>query len=784
MSATASLRGKELYEFGPFRVDPEKEILLCAGVRVPLTPKAFQILLVLVRHCNEVVSKDDLMKIIWPDTFVEETNLTRNIFMLRKALGESPSEHRYIVTVPGRGYRLAESVQLVPEHEASIVPDDYSREQVEVKETKPRGQSWVQSRVWFAVVVIVFLAGAAVAIRFWLHRSPVLSETDTLVLADFANSTGDPVFDQTLRQGLAVQLEQSPFLSLISAERIQQTLKMMGQPADARLTPERAREVCERTGSTAVLDGSIDRLGSQYVLGLKAVDCHNGNTLAEQQATAGGKEQVLGALGDAARKLRRKLGESLKTVQKFDTPIEQATTPSLEALQAYSLGVKAFVASNDPPAAISLLQRAIDLDSNFASAYAFRALSYWNLGENSLAAEDTRKAYELRDRVSQHEKFLIESSYYSLVTGDLERARQVYELWGQTYRRDAGAPGLESGVYFHLGQYDKSLEETRKAVQLEPTAGVVWAGVANAYLALNRFDEARATVQEAQAKSLDSPALHLALYELAFLQGDAAGMAQQVASSAGKSGVEDLFLVNEADTEAYFGRLSKARELSRQAVACAKQAEENEVAANYEIDAAIREALFGNAAEARARADAALGLSNGRDVQYGAALALALGRESRVQTRVERLAHDLLSRFPEDTVAQFNYLPTIRAQLAVNRDHPSEAIVDLQGAAPYELGLNSPGPLYVVYVRGQAYLAMHQGSEAAAEFQKVLDHRGAVLNEPIGALAHLQLGRAFAVSRDTDKAKTAYQDFFTLWKDADPDIPILRQAKMEYANLQ
>lgn len=781
MSASASQRGKELYEFGPFRVDPEKEILLRDGVPVPLMPKTFQILLVLLRHSNEVVSKDDLMKTIWPDTFVEETNLTRNIFMLRKALGESPPEQRYIVTVPGRGYRLAESVHLVPEHEARVVSDEHSREQVEVKETKPRGQPWV----WIAAAVGALLVAAAITLRFWLHRSAVLGDTDTLVLADFVNSTGDPVFDATLRQGLAVQLEQSPFLSLVSDERIQQTLKMMGQPADARLTPERAQEICERTGSTAVLDGSVARLGSQYVLGLKAVNCYNGDTLAEQQATAGGRERVLRALDDAARKLRSKLGETLKTVRKFDTPIEQATTPSLEALQAYSLGVKAFVTRADFPGAVLLFQRAINLDPNFASAYAFRALSYWNLGENSLAAEDTRKAYELRDRVSQIEKFVIESSYYSLVTGNLERARQVYELWGQTYPRDAGAPGLESAVYVHLGQYDKSLEEAREAVRRDPAVGVVWPALVNAYLVLGRLDEARAAVQRAQAKNLDSPQLHLDLYALALLQGDATGMAQQIAWSEGKVGVEDLFLVSEADTEAYFGRLSKARELSRQAIALAKQEEENEVAANYEVDAAVREALFGNAVEARERAEAALGLSDGRDVQYGAALALALGGNvSRVQVRVERLADDLRERFPEDTVSQFNYLPTIHALLTLDRNHPSEAIADLHGTAPYELGLNSVGGLYIVYVRGQAHLAMNQGSEAAAEFQKVLDHRGAVLNEAIGALAHLQLGRAFAVSGDANKAKAAYQDFFALWKDADPEIPILKQAKTEYARLQ
>ena len=481
------------------------------------------------------------------------------------------------------------------------------------------------AKYWQLAVAGLLLAGLAVGGYFYyFHRAPVLTEKDTIVLADFANTTGDPVFDGALRQGLAVQLEQSPFLSLVSEDQIQQTLRMMGQSADARLTPQIAREICQRTGSTAVLNGSIARLGSQYVLGLKAVDCRGGDTLAEQQATAGGKEQVLGALGDAARKLRSKLGESLKAVQKFDTPIEQATTPSLEALQAYSLGVQAFVARNDPRAALSLLQRAIDLDPNFASAYALRALSYGNLGENSLAAADTRKAYELRERVSPHEKFLIESSYFSLVSGNLERARQVYELWGQTYPRDAGAPALESGIYIHLGQYDKSLDGVRRAVRLQPTAGAVWAGLANAYLVLGRLDETRATVQQAQAKNLDSPQLHFDLYALAFLEGDATGMAQQVTWAAGKPGVEDVFLVNEADTEAYFGRLGKARELSRQAVASAKQADENEVAAGYDLDAAMREALFGNPAQTREWTEMALGLSNSRDVLYAAALVLAL----------------------------------------------------------------------------------------------------------------------------------------------------------------
>jgi eukaryotic-like serine/threonine-protein kinase len=391
--------------------------------------------------------------------------------------------------------------------------------------------------------------------------------------------------------------------------------------------------------------------------------------------------------------------------------------------------------------------------------------------------------------VSEREKFLIESQYYELVTGDLEKARQAFELWTQTYPRDPAAWGMESGIHFSLGQYDRAVAEVREAVRLDPTVGIAWAALINNYLLLNRLEQARTTAEEAQAKNLDSPFLRFDLYQLAFMQNDTAGMARQVAWAAGKPGADDLLLAFEADTAAYSGRLSKAQDLSRRAVASAERAEEKETAARYEAAAALREALFGNAAKARESAGTALGLSTGRDVQYGVALALVFGGgAAREQAKSERLADDLSKRFPEDTVVRFNYLPTIRAQLALNRNDFSKAINTLQAAAPYELG--SPGSfssyaaLYPVYVRGEAYLATHQGSEAAAEFQKILDHRGVVFNEPIGALAHVQLGRAYSMQGDTAKARAAYQDFLTLWKDADPGIPILKQAKAEYAKLQ
>jgi eukaryotic-like serine/threonine-protein kinase len=631
-----------------------------------------------------------------------------------------------------------------------------------------------------ALVAVVLAAG----IYFYFHRTQKLTDKDTIVLADFSNTSGDPVFDGTLRQGLEVQLEQSPFLSIISDQQVQQTLKMMDQKPDAKLTPEIARELCQRAGSKAYLSGSIASLGSQYVLGLKAVNCLTGDTLAEEQERATGKEQVLSAMDKAAPKLRAKLGESLSTVQKLDTPIEQATTPSLEALQAYSLGMQQALWKTDYHAAVPYFQRAIGLDPKFAVAYGVLGQMYMNLGETRLGLENTKKAYDLRERVSEREKFYIDSHYHNNVTGDLEKAHQTLELWARTYPRDWGAPNYLGVIYRKFGQYDKALERFREAYRLYPSSYII-ANIVHYYLALNRPNDARATAEDAQAKNLDSFWLRAFLYRLAFAQNDAAGMAQQVAWAAGKPGVEDVLLAFEADTASYSGHLGKGRELSRQAVTSAERAKENEVAAGFEVDAALREALFGNAAQARHRATTAVGLSSGRDVQYRAALALALASDA---SRAQALADDLGRRFPEDTVVQFNYLPTIHAQLALDGNETSKAIEILQAAASYELGrpgnsVFSPS-LDPVYVRGKAFLGAHQGNEAAAEFQKILDHRGVVLNEPIGALAHLQIGRAYAMQGDAAKAKVAYQDFLTLWKDADPDIPVLIAAKAEYAKLK
>jgi eukaryotic-like serine/threonine-protein kinase len=631
-----------------------------------------------------------------------------------------------------------------------------------------------------AVATVLILAIGTTAWLLFGHRVHALTDKDTIILADFTNTTGDPVFDGTLRQGLSVQLEQSPFLSIISDQQMQQTLRLMGQKPDAKLTPEIARALCQRTGSTAVLDGSIGQIGTRYLLTVKAVNCVNGEVLTSTEAQAPDKDHVLDVLGTRASDIRSKLGESLGTVRRFDTPLEQATTSSLEALQAFHFGFEAMVAA-DNAAAVPMFQRAVKLDPDFALAYVQLAFAQSNLGEDKLALENARKAFELRDHVSEGEKLFIEVAYQGITTGDLEKVQQSLQVAKQIYPRSF-APHNSLGICFLiLGQYEKSLAENREALRIYGDSAALYVNVIQSYTEMNRFEEARITAEEAKAKKLD---ISGNLYVLGFLRNDADTMKRQVDLNAGKPGVEDQFLQYEADTAAYFGRLANARVFSKRAFASAELAEEHETAATYLVQSALREALFGNLTEARHRINPGVALAVGKDGQYGAAIARALIGDT---VRAQALADDLDKKFPEDTVVRFNYLPTLRAELALSRNDPSKAIEVLEAAGPYELGdvsyYSGHFALYPVYFRGEAYLAAHQGVEAATEFQKILDHRGIVLNEPIGALAHLQIGRAYAMQGDTANAKAAYRDFLTLWKDADPDIPILIAAKSEYAKL-
>jgi tetratricopeptide (TPR) repeat protein len=634
------------------------------------------------------------------------------------------------------------------------------------------------------------IAGAAVVVlgltlAGWLYfarRAGALTNKDTIILSDFENKTGDALFDDTLRQGLSVQLEQSPFLSLISDSKANQTLKLMGRSAGDRLTPEVTREVCQRTGGKAMVSGSIAGLGSQFVIGLKAVNCQSGDTLAEAQQQAPSKEAVLKALDTAAATLRGKLGESLSSVQRYGTPLEEATTPSLEALKAYSLGRKTAIATSDT-AALPFYKRAVELDPNFAMAYRAMSAMYGNLNEDDRAAENGRKAFELRGKVSERERLQIESTYYFNTTGELEKAAQASALWLQTYPKDTLAYTNLGLMSDNLGNYEQALEEAKGAMRLDPDDAYMYVDLTSEYMNLNRLEEAEAVFKQAEERKLEDEYMLTNHYQLAFLKGDTAQMTRWAASAMGKPGAEDLLLAMQADTAAWHGELERARELTRRAVESAQHNDAKESAAMYQAAAGLREAESGNREQARANVNAAVKLSPNRGVRAIAALVSARAGDMAV---AEKLAAELDKAFPLNTLVQRYWLPTIRAGVALQRKNPDRAIELLQASRTIELG--EPTQLNVVlcpvYLRGDAYLMLQDGNAAAAEFQKFIDHRGLVANFPWGALARLGLARAYAMQGDSVKAKAAYQEFLTIWKDADADIPIYKQAKAEYAKLQ
>jgi serine/threonine protein kinase/tetratricopeptide (TPR) repeat protein len=650
--------------------------------------------------------------------------------------------------------------------------------------------------VGLAGLLVVLLLGTGLYYRL-RQQSKRLTDKDTIVLTDFANSTGDAVFDDTLKMALGLSLRQSPFLNLLSEREFAKTLKLMTFPADAKLTPELTRELCRRSASKAYIAGAIGSLGSKYVLELKAVSCQSGNTLAEEQVTAQSKESVVDALGEAASKLRGELGESLATVQRFDVPLEQATTFSLEALKAYSLGRKA-TNEQGPAAALPYHERAVALDPNFAMGYLSLGGDYWSLGEVGRASEYYTKAFQLREHASDREKLDITADYYSNVTGELDKAAKTRQEQIETYPREVGAYGNLGTVFASQGQYEKATEITRKELSLAPDRAYRYENLATYSLALQHFDGAHQMIREAQARKADDVVLHNDLYALAFLEADSLGLAEQQNWFASHPDYESFGLALESDTEAYLGHLAKARELTKQAIASAIRADSKESGAVWLANAALHQAAYGSTTESRRSATEALKLAaTSQGVESEAALAFAMAGDT---PRAEWLAQDLEKRFPLDTQMQSLWLPAIQTQLALDKKNPSATLnLDApQPSSPIELALiqfvANISCLYPVYVRGEAYLAVGQSNAAAADFQRILDHSGIVWNCWTGALARLGLARANALQSRTSqgadadaarvRALAAYKDFLTLWRDADPDIPILKQAKAEYAKLQ
>jgi DNA-binding winged helix-turn-helix (wHTH) protein len=812
-----SVKPEGVYQFGKLRIDALARTLRREEEIVTLNRRAFDVLLYFVQNPGRVLTRDELLKNVWPDTYVDENSLAQSISALRRALEEKPGDNNYVVTLPGRGYQFVSQVQVITPKSLAVVPEgaavaSHGSAGVLIQQQTIRTSVITEEQVSSGTAALPVSRGARIP-KFWKIAAPILliallvavglnyrarrkehlTEKDTIVLGDFANSTGDAIFDDTLKTALTISLRQSPFLNVLPDSQATKTLQLMTRPAGTKLTPEVARELCQRAGSKAYIAGAIGSLGSEYVLQLKAVNCQSGDTLAEEQVTAASKEKVLDTLGEAASKLRGELGESLATVQKFEMPLFQATTPSLEALKAYTIGAAHDMQS--PDAALPYFQRSVELDPNFARGYLAIADQYTNLGKPGRTNEYLTKAFHLRQHSSEPERLRIAGTYYMEVTGELNNAAQTYQEQMEEYPHDVIGGSL-GNIYAELGQYEKAAEVTRQAQLLRPDYHGWYSNLANYALTLQRFDEARKIIDQAQAKKLDVFQLRNARYALAFLGSDSAGMAEQQQWFAGKVEYENFGLALASDTEAYIGHAAKARELIKRAVDSAVRTDNKEVGAIYLAIAAQRAGAYGNAAEARESAAGAVKLApTSPGASAEAALAFALAGDTG---QAESLAQDLGKRFPLDTQMQSLWLPAIRAQLALDQNHPAPALTSLQAASAIELGtipfVNNISCLYPTYVRGEAYLAAGQGTAAAAEFQKILDHSGIVWNCWTGALARLGVARANALQSraaqgaDADAARVralaAYKDFLTLWKDADPDIPIMKQAKAEYARMQ
>jgi tetratricopeptide (TPR) repeat protein/tRNA A-37 threonylcarbamoyl transferase component Bud32 len=620
-----------------------------------------------------------------------------------------------------------------------------------------------------AAVVIIAVLGTV----FYFRRAHALTERDVIVLAEFVNTTGDPVFDGTLKQALAVQLDQSPFLNVFPEQRVRETLQYMGRSPDERVTGPLARQVCEREGLKAVLEGSIAALGSQYVIVLDAVSCRTGDALAREQAEAESKERVLAALGRAASRLRGRLGESLSSIQKFDAPLEQATTSSLEALKAFTLGTAERNRGRQRES-IPFFKRAIELDPNFAASYSRLGLIYNNLGEADLASENAGKAFELRERVSERERLGITFSYYLTVTGELPKTLETLELWKQTYPRDYSPYNSLAVRYLSIGQSEKAVEEARQSVLLGPDINYGYSNLGNAYFRLDRLEEAKATFDKALARKLDAPGFHTGCYQIAVLQGDAAGAQRQEEWAKGKP--EEAAILNlRAGQAACLGQLRKSRELAQRSVELARRYNLRPQAAGTMAGQAMNEACVGNHGEARKAAAAALEISRLPDPLGSAALVLVLAGDTR---QAESIADHLARDFPANTLLNALTISSIRAAAELGRDNPGKAIQLLEAARPYDRE-----NLRVAYLRGLAYLRAKSAGEAAAEFQRIIDRRTLDPFWIMHPLAHLGKARAAALAGDLATSRKSYQDFLALWKDADPDIPILKEAQAEYAKL-
>jgi len=788
----------QVVKFGPYEANFVEGELRKHGTRLKIQAKPLSVLQLLISNQGKVVTHEELRKALWQDhVFVEfEKNLAIAVNKLRTVLSDSVEAPRYIETIPRRGYRFLASIEngngKAPEVTATetISGNGASGTKVVENNAPPVAQKVAPPAWWPACIAhsrsLQLTAAAGATLTLFLLASalsvsrnrPKLKEKDTVVLANFANSTGEQVFDSTLRQRLSSQLEQSPSLNLLTDARISQTLTLMERPRDTFLSPNVAREVCARAGGAATVDGSVSKLGTEYVLDLEVINCKTGDVLGHEQSAANGKERVLAALDGAAKRLRRKLADSLYAVEKYEAPPEDVTTSSLDALEAYSAGYHTLLVENNSHPAILFFQRAISLDPQFAMAYARLAKCYESEDQEGLAAESFKRAYELRQHASEREKFYIDSYYEYIVKGNLETAARKFVLWAQTFPTDATPHAALGNIYSELGQHEQALSERKAALSLDPTVGLNYGNLAASYVGLHRFEEAQEIGQEAQARKLSSPEIHLVLAWAAWEEGKPAERDELLSRVRGDPQVEQWALEDDAAIARYAGQFAKSRALSSAAIDGYGRIDRLEAGPTHQVESAITEALVGNFQRSKFFAKAALAKDHSRDVRAGAAIALQLSGEAG---EAARIIADLSSQYPKATVVQRNYLPSIRASIALRSGRPDEAVRALESAAPYEFGTLGYA-LLPIYLRGEAFLARRDGARAAAESAKLANFCPYFGKFPC-ALVRLQLARAYTLEGRSEEAKREYAAFLASWNHADPDIPILKRAKAEYAKL-
>jgi DNA-binding winged helix-turn-helix (wHTH) protein/tetratricopeptide (TPR) repeat protein len=784
-----------IYVFDSYQLDGVNCTLARDGRRLPLEPKALQVLLLLVRHAGQLIRKETFFSTIWHGTVVEESSLSRAIALIRRQVGDDSRKPRYIETVPTLGFRFIGKVTQQPGVPAPAVfmgvaaadPPDILVPPVSPPAAAGSRSSSAQRSILNRS--IVFLGLALCAIGGWVafrHRARPPLPPQAIVLAEFVNKTGDAVFDDTLRQGLSVQLEQSPFLHLVSEQRVRQTLVLMGLTMDARLTDAVSRDVCLRTDSAAVLHGSIVPLEDHYVLGLDAVNCRTGEPIDREQTEVSHKHDVLAALTDMARRLRTRLGESTPSVSRYDVPLSEATTPSLDALKAFSQADR--VNNVDGPAsALPVLRRATEIDPHFAMAHALAARLYGDLGQEAESVESATAAYQNRERATEKERFWIVASYEMQVTGNMTKALETCETWSRIFPDDEASYGLRAGLIFReLGQYENAMTAASRALALNPDLGIGYHLVAVNEMALEHYAEAHRALDDAERRGIHIPVLTLDRYRLAFLEKNDGEKARALSASS-RPNVQMLLANQEAATWAFSGRLKASRKSAQQAQLFALQAGQLEAVSRFEAAAALREAFYGNAAAAADDVQRALSHSKGRDAQYGAAFALALiGRTHAA----EELALNLQTRYPENTSVLQHYLPTLRAAIALSENQPALALQMLSSSGSVDMGMPQSGftgyygTLYPILLRGRALQNLGRPAEAAREFEKITGHPGMVVNDPVGSIAYLDLARASRFAGDVKSARAAYSTVLGLWDGADDDVAMIDAARRESSAIQ